>query len=325
MFTNLNLTDMETCYKVFRREVLPGHQAQVEPLRLRAGDHRQDRQAAQPVLAHLRSAHQLLRPHLRGRQEDRPEGRLHGPLLHRAVLEVRLRRLTFSRRRLAALTALAAQRRRLTGERYPHGTEDLPMRPVLAGAPAQRRAGAVRPGRRPAPLRRRPPARRPVRPRAGWQRREGWAVGDEGVVWHTSDGGEAWERQPTGVRASLRSRAVPEAVHRLGRRPRGIAQRRRQRRRAALHPDGGIKWQRVTLNALPGLNRVRFLADGKTGFLAGDGTDQYPSGLFQDDRRRPQLAAGGRQARHHLAGRRFQRRPDRRPGRRLGQPGPAPA
>ena len=27
MFTNLNLTDMETCYKVFRREVLAGHDA----------------------------------------------------------------------------------------------------------------------------------------------------------------------------------------------------------------------------------------------------------------------------------------------------------
>src|SRR3954451_20347584 len=34
---------------------------------------------------------------------------------------------------------------------------------------------------------------------------EGWAVGDEGVVWHTIDGGRNWERQPTGVRASLRS------------------------------------------------------------------------------------------------------------------------
>ena len=46
MFTNLNLTDMETCYKVFRREVLQGIDAEVEPLRLRAGGHRQDRQAA---------------------------------------------------------------------------------------------------------------------------------------------------------------------------------------------------------------------------------------------------------------------------------------
>ena len=53
----------------------PGHHAQVEPLRLRAGGHRQDRQEAQPALAHLRGADQLLRPDLRGRQEDRPEGR----------------------------------------------------------------------------------------------------------------------------------------------------------------------------------------------------------------------------------------------------------
>ena len=36
-------------------------------------------------------------------------------------------------------------------------------------------------------------------------RDEGWAAGDEGAVWHTIDGGATWERQPTGVRASLRS------------------------------------------------------------------------------------------------------------------------
>src|SRR5215471_11636596 len=34
-------------------------------------------------------------------------------------------------------------------------------------------------------------------------REEGWAVGDEGVVWHTIDGGKNWERQPSGTRASL--------------------------------------------------------------------------------------------------------------------------
>src|SRR5436853_7295446 len=33
---------------------------------------------------------------------------------------------------------------------------------------------------------------------------EGWAVGDEGGVWHTSDGGRTWDRQATGIRASLR-------------------------------------------------------------------------------------------------------------------------
>src|SRR5689334_23426676 len=34
---------------------------------------------------------------------------------------------------------------------------------------------------------------------------EGWAVGDDGVVWHSIDGGATWERQKTGTRASLRA------------------------------------------------------------------------------------------------------------------------
>src|SRR5436190_24044288 len=33
---------------------------------------------------------------------------------------------------------------------------------------------------------------------------EGWAVGDEGVIWHSTDGGKHWDRQPSGTRASLR-------------------------------------------------------------------------------------------------------------------------
>ena len=34
-------------------------------------------------------------------------------------------------------------------------------------------------------------------------RTEGWAVGAEGVIWHTIDGGQHWERQPSGVRGTL--------------------------------------------------------------------------------------------------------------------------
>jgi photosystem II stability/assembly factor-like uncharacterized protein len=110
--------------------------------------------------------------------------------------------------------------------------------------------------------------------------REGWAVGDEGVVWHTRDGGEAWERQPTAVRASLRS--VQFLTPYIG----WVAGREELPNGGGsvgvllYTRDGGLKWQRVTLNALPGLNQVRFLADGKTGFIAGDCTDQYPSGVF---------------------------------------------
>ena len=74
MFTNLNLTDMETCYKVFRREVArQARHAQSQPLRGRAGDHGQGR--ASMRRARLRGADQLLRPRLRRGQEDRPARR----------------------------------------------------------------------------------------------------------------------------------------------------------------------------------------------------------------------------------------------------------
>src|SRR5262249_55968737 len=43
--------------------------------------------------------------------------------------------------------------------------------------------------------------------------------------------------------------------------------------------DGGLRWQSALPNALPGFNVVRFVNE-KLGYLAGDGSDQYPSGLF---------------------------------------------
>ena len=80
--TDLNLTDMETCYKVFvaRRRQAP--RPAVARLRHRARDHLQGGADAGP---RLRGADLLQRPHLRGRQEDRPEGRVQGRL-HAAPL-----------------------------------------------------------------------------------------------------------------------------------------------------------------------------------------------------------------------------------------------
>src|SRR5437588_11773408 len=88
---------------------------------------------------------------------------------------------------------------------------------------------------------------------------EGWTVGDEGVVWHTIDGGQNWERQPTGVRASLRS------VHFLNPYIGWIAGREERPHGEGsagvllFTGDGGMKWQRSASNDLTGLNRVRFL------------------------------------------------------------------
>jgi photosystem II stability/assembly factor-like uncharacterized protein len=107
---------------------------------------------------------------------------------------------------------------------------------------------------------------------------EGWAVGDAGVIWHTIDGGQTWERQPTGVRASLRGLHFlnPFTGWVVGREelPQGgsvgvvLATR-----------DGGLKWQRLCIQGLPGLQRVHFF-DDKTGIAIGEGTDQYPTGVF---------------------------------------------
>src|SRR5947209_12132119 len=108
---------------------------------------------------------------------------------------------------------------------------------------------------------------------------EGWAVGDEGVVWHTIDGGRNWERQPTGVRGSL------TALHFLNPYTGWVAGREELPNGGGSSGvllytrDGGVRWQRVLLNALPGLNRVCFV-DDQTGYLVGDGADQFPTGVF---------------------------------------------
>ena len=64
---NTMLTDMETCYKVMRTEVLRSMTLRVRRIRHRAGADREDLQAALP---RLRGSDHLRRPRLRGREED---------------------------------------------------------------------------------------------------------------------------------------------------------------------------------------------------------------------------------------------------------------
>ncbi len=109
---------------------------------------------------------------------------------------------------------------------------------------------------------------------------EGWAVGDEGVVLHTIDGGETWERQATATRASLRSVhfitpfegwVVGREERPLGENSVGVVLYTR---------NGGSTWKRVFPNTFPGLNRIRFVTP-KTGFLIGDGSDIFATGIFK--------------------------------------------
>ncbi|MCC6417518.1 MAG: hypothetical protein IT429_04650 [Gemmataceae bacterium] len=109
--------------------------------------------------------------------------------------------------------------------------------------------------------------------------RQGWAVGAEGVVWHTIDGGDTWERLPTGTRASLRS------LHFLSPLCGWVAGREELPGGGSVGvllytEDGGETWHRLLKNAVPGLNFIRF-TDARTGYVLGDGSDQYPTGVFK--------------------------------------------
>ena len=82
MVTNLNLTDMETCYKAFRTDVL--RQVEIE----------EDRFGFEPEITAklarlrrplLRGRHLLRRPDLRRGQEDRVAGRRVGLRVHRPL------------------------------------------------------------------------------------------------------------------------------------------------------------------------------------------------------------------------------------------------
>ncbi|HVL11210.1 MAG TPA: YCF48-related protein [Gemmata sp.] len=108
---------------------------------------------------------------------------------------------------------------------------------------------------------------------------EGWAVGDDGVVWHSINGGKSWDRQKTGTRASLRGVhfltpytgwAVGRVESAGGGASAGVMLRT---------ADGGVTWEEVGVNVLPGLHAVRFF-DEKNGFVCGDGSPAFPSGLF---------------------------------------------
>src|SRR5438132_8192254 len=91
---------------------------------------------------------------------------------------------------------------------------------------------------------------------------EGWAVGDEGAIWHNINGGQTWERQPSGVVASLRSVWFlnPYMGWIVGREELPLGEPRRVSAGSLgvllFTKDGGLTWRQTAINSLPGLNCV---------------------------------------------------------------------
>ena len=107
--------------------------------------------------------------------------------------------------------------------------------------------------------------------------KKGWAVGDEGAIWRTIDGGEQWERQIAGTRGTLRRVVFQDAQ-------RGWICGREDGPAGAtgvllVTRDGGNTWQRVLAGAMPALAGISFVSDTE-GYLWGDAAGPYSSGLF---------------------------------------------
>ncbi len=109
--------------------------------------------------------------------------------------------------------------------------------------------------------------------------REGWAAGDDGAIWHSIDGGQTWERQKSGTRATL------TGIHFLTPYTGFVAGRTElpgdlgSSGVLLATADGGITWNEVASGVLPGLNAVKFF-DEKNGLVCGDSCGAYPSGAF---------------------------------------------
>ncbi len=129
----------------------------------------------------------------------------------------------------------------------------------------------------------------------------GWAVGDRGVIWHTTDGGKKWQLQPSGVECRLASvhfvdekngwaaggTSLPYMHTSIG-----VLLRTR---------DGGQSWQAEKVS-LPGIKQIRFF-NVRQGWAVGDTSAMFPTGaLVTDDGGRSWTPLGGHAVQGWLAG-----------------------
>ena len=108
----------------------------------------------------------------------------------------------------------------------------------------------------------------------------GWAVGDHGSIWHTSDGGRTWRFQDSGVDCTLNS--ICFLTNSIGWVVGGGTQPYTRRSfGVVLHTtDGGQTWSRLSASNLPRLHGVKFFGPA-TGIAAGDRGSGFPTGILQ--------------------------------------------
>lgn len=111
----------------------------------------------------------------------------------------------------------------------------------------------------------------------------GWAVGDHGVIWHTTNGGLTWDLQASGVRASLRSACF--LTDRVGWIVGGESLPYVQQGLGIVlkTSDGGTTWEQLAgkpneTSVVPELHRVKFFSLTH-GIAAGESGAVCPTGI----------------------------------------------
>jgi photosystem II stability/assembly factor-like uncharacterized protein len=95
--------------------------------------------------------------------------------------------------------------------------------------------------------------------------RVGWAVGDEGLVMRTTDGGKTWSRQSSGVTAALRALAVTRTADGSYA---GVAAGEAG---ALVRTLDGTTWRRADVSLSETLRSAATSADARLVLVAGDG------------------------------------------------------
>lgn len=110
----------------------------------------------------------------------------------------------------------------------------------------------------------------------------GWAAGERGTIWATTDGGKHWRAQTSGVSCRLTSVQFVNAengwaaggwFHPYTHTCRGVLLRTR---------DGGKTWAQDKGLMLPALNRLKFIS-AKVAWACGEPSALFSSGLFVTD------------------------------------------
>ena len=108
----------------------------------------------------------------------------------------------------------------------------------------------------------------------------GWAVGDRGVIWHTVNGGQDWNRQP--FPTSDRLTAVCFRDSQNGWIGTGWTQPYLHTSRGQIWrtDDGGNSWQPSKIDTLPGVRTLSF-TDARQGLATTEHSALHNSNLFQ--------------------------------------------